>query len=78
MNRKDFMKDNYPSEERIITNDTIIKWTKDVFKATNVDQPKVVFVFNAETAKMFIDHGMPPENIRLMKPLKRSRNFKKK
>ena len=54
-----------------INNDTFIEWAKEIFKDSK--GPRKLFVYSVETAQYFIDRGVPPEYIEVLRPLPRKR-----
>lgn len=58
-------------QDKPISNDTFIEWTKDIFK--NSTGPKKLLVYSVETKQWFVDRGVPEEYIDVIGPLKHKR-----
>lgn len=63
--------DIYKPMDKPISNDTFIEWAKDIFKDSK--GPRKILVMSVETAQYFIDRGVPPEYIEVIKPLPRKK-----
>lgn len=66
--KKTAKSEEYPSGEKLVSNDVFIEWANEIFNQDNCPGPRKFYVYSEEVRQMLIDmYGLPPENITVLK-----------